>query len=927
MFYNCRFKAPESAIESNMCNLFKMKKIFYHVLRHAMALSCVVGGLLSANAVTVSFEAKEPVELGKTYVLDTNNQSNYLGLYFTPQNDGYMTIMQLNGTTTPRSHLLNSLPESINTGTYSGDYMVNPENYTQSSDKYMTTFQYKLTGGVTYYYYSAYGLSVTSSRKSIAADSDLKGILFSYVEGDVPESKEIEAIPENNPTSFGLKGNEIYSFTPSDNVNLTVISDKELDCNQYEGTSILYKDQLFIIPVITSESYQEPGGNYYYEFINLEKGRTYFVKNSSDANVFFNTEEVTKINEPSALPSNKYFCSYKTELTYDIDSPGTLIIYCNKYNNGWAMFNGAFPVYYLQEGSTKYTYPKPSDSSNKEPYSYSYVFEEPTTVFFKNEMDEDYIFYFEFIPSSYKTSQLIKVLPEPGKAYNVADYSQISIYFDPEDVQIGSAEFTYTPVGESEPVTVSIRKEYTGQNFWVVPITQYYLQSELGAETSLVLKDVNYKKQPVNETTLDYGDNLTVDQGTITIKYPRPEVILGVEGIETDAIYRYKDDNFTFYNWWNADEKNGKISYDFNLDIEKVGEVKLIFGEHSYGNESGGEETDPTFTVPYEINGKTLTLNFTGVWYARDYNLSKYNLTTLMIYGVESVDGQQYPNGAMPLTIYYNFINKPYGNEEVPDEMSTSAVLLYPVEKYPHQLPEAIFTWNEPVSASKENIFVTLQIDNGMIYNYVPAKINEDGNLAVDLKDFAFDSEGTPVSGNYYFTLPSGIIKNASKEINKEQMLTVKVYKLKGEPNVTFNVEETTGNISRIHISWDADSKHMATGESGEIKATGSSGTYTFLPSEITVDETGLAVDLKNVKLSGKYTVNIPAKYLTIGEDHVNDAYDYVVSNITTGIDTIMSENSLRIYNLKGQRLNASSVSELPNGIYIVNGRKFIVVK
>ena len=55
--------------------------------------------------------------------------------------------------------------------------------------------------------------------------------------------------------------------------------------------------------------------------------------------------------------------------------------------------------------------------------------------------------------------------------------------------------------------------------------------------------------------------------------------------------------------------------------------------------------------------------------------------------------------------------------------------------------------------------------------------------------------------------------------------------------------------------------------------------------------------------------------------------FKYILEEGTkTGIDDVETDNSLntskRIYDINGKRLPATSLDELPSGLYIVNGKK-----
>lgn len=77
----------------------------------------------------------------------------------------------------------------------------------------------------------------------------------------------------------------------------------------------------------------------------------------------------------------------------------------------------------------------------------------------------------------------------------------------------------------------------------------------------------------------------------------------------------------------------------------------------------------------------------------------------------------------------------------------------------------------------------------------------------------------------------------------------------------------------------------------------------------------------------GMFTVSIPKGYVAVGnEGYVNASQDIEFSTPEAGIESIFAGNeALTIHNLQGVRINAASISELPAGIYVINGRKVAV--
>ena len=61
---------------------------------------------------------------------------------------------------------------------------------------------------------------------------------------------------------------------------------------------------------------------------------------------------------------------------------------------------------------------------------------------------------------------------------------------------------------------------------------------------------------------------------------------------------------------------------------------------------------------------------------------------------------------------------------------------------------------------------------------------------------------------------------------------------------------------------------------------------------------------------------------------HVYAGFVRGLGGVASGIDSVEAKKTLDtskgIYNLQGMRLSASSLDELPSGLYIVNGKKVV---
>lgn len=259
-------------------------------------------------------------------------------------------------------------------------------------------------------------------------------------------------------------------------------------------------------------------------------------------------------------------------------------------------------------------------------------------------------------------STIVEIDPTPGMAFEIVNYvNGITFICNPADVNIEDATVTFTTEeGEqTEPLTWEARYGWTGDvNLIQIGMVDtvagsategengfswYYQLALKGTDVIVTLKNVTYDGEPV--VAGDYqNDYVTVDEnGTITLIYPKPaEDFEPISDVWPTAIYSNMPEGSV-----------GTITFNEELQPD-IANTTMAMGHQVYGSISGGDDPAPFFTLPTSVEGNILTVDFSGIDFAAEAtsSLNNYNEVTIMVFGVYSVSGQSYPEGATPYTVY-----------------------------------------------------------------------------------------------------------------------------------------------------------------------------------------------------------------------------------------------------------------------------------
>ena len=201
------------------------------------------------------------------------------------------------------------------------------------------------------------------------------------------------------------------------------------------------------------------------------------------------------------------------------------------------------------------------------------------------------------------------------------------------------------------------------------------------------------------------------------------------------------------------------------------------------------------------------------------------------------------------------------------------------------------------------------------------------------------------VGEDMVISIPEGVVKNQEGLLNPAQEIEFKICEtIAGEAFAYGYPEEDyllTGPDAFVYYQFkDSLSDEEVTAEG--LKYNGGNVTVsTYFPEyksftlnfgkEVTIlNDYTLQLDLNSLP-SGEYEIIIPEGMLTVnwnGESFINDAYyGYFEVDNTSAVKTIeVTRSDSRIYNLNGVMVgDAKSADTFPKGVYVVNGKKFII--
>lgn len=205
-------------------------------------------------------------------------------------------------------------------------------------------------------------------------------------------------------------------------------------------------------------------------------------------------------------------------------------------------------------------------------------------------------------------------------------------------------------------------------------------------------------------------------------------------------------------------------------------------------------------------------------------------------------------------------------------------------------------------------------------------------------------SRDIATAGTYTVVIPGGALQMTSdpSKVNKELSLTYTVGEEQGGITITPSNGSTVKELKVFTIdlgaaggpSYNTQEKITITNAAGEVVAEvdGETGVDPVDPEAWEEDEWVITFPTA-VTTAGEYVLTIPMNFFNVG-DEMNPVlhYYYTVDPNASAITEVeAAAEGVTVYNLQGvlvlQSDDAADVKTLENGLYIVNGKKVIIVK
>ena len=506
----------------------------------------------------------------------------------------------------------------------------------------------------------------------------------------------------------------------------------------------------------------------------------------------------------------------------------------------------------------------------------------PGTYYIKHAEDAIINFTLSLDENEEVLTKLVEVQPKPGIATDMyMGESTVSVLFSPADVQIDNVDFVYIDKNReiktiknigyyfgtgslqfSGPSTMDLKGQPIKESG--ADVVANYMAAGDGAYMQYVLHNVTRNGVPVTESDLTEG-----------VEFSNGDLIITFY-IEASPTLVSATLPSTFYYSWEYGNPSGiaVLNYDQNLDTEIEAEVNIMEGEQNYGVEP--DENMMSWSVKNErikIENNKVIIDFTGDdWYVEEETPwgPTTGVITLYVGNIKALNGLNAKYDGYPA--YMPHLE--YVAEASPDDK------VYDTDV--DEIEMAV----EPAHSESDSEALSAQAYKAADMKTVTLNWGE--------RELEATGEGgLTVSG------PNGYFADFTSETHN------------------FNIE---GNNLVIDLS-TVIAEIKSTFDNDGLSANAYNGVYCLTLKKGTVRMDGNVTNARAVNPED-----------AVYNDEKNLYYNIDFSDKVTGVTAIEADGNgmYIVYSLQGitvmKTTDAMDLNSLPEGLYIVNGKKILIL-
>lgn len=508
--------------------------------------------------------------------------------------------------------------------------------------------------------------------------------------------------------------------------------------------------------------------------------------------------------------------------------------------------------------------------------------------------------------------ELVSVTPENGSTFTIGGEPEVTFAFS-TGIKIDNVEIVY---GDNNSQKISSR--VSGVIVAIFPKADIYALMKQGAIKAgdtfkIRLTNVRMAGNEANK----YGTDGTCEVSYICAAKP-------VEIVTTGGLLAAGNN---FKSFWNKGDEDGILCIEFDGDLQ-VPESKSTeqFVQLSYGDFEA--EDYYTETLPYTVEGNKLFCDFTGKMRLPANMLQsgkEYENIVIKITGVRGADGNFAYNenagslGSFSYTLKY---------EKVSIELITEFT---PASGSSLEGVEAIELW-----MTDYNKFSF----DGIRFAYTDG----DKQAEVVTKDYTATPDAS-IEGSYVLRIPvpAEVAGKKNVKLSFVNLLAADGVDYSDQLTATYNVEgqaeafevipangSKVESLAEVRLTFPGETVVSLNTDAGKLLLTKQEGQTVEMPhAELATDALNV-IKLRTaapVTEQGIYTITIPQGYVLDAAFEPMEALTLIYGvGVETGINEVVSGNAAlrEVYTIDG-KLVPATVTNLPAGLYIVNGKKVLV--